>query len=336
MGRNSLRDFLIRKAGRQWDSFVCEGATLQDIDEQAVDYFLRRAIAAGRMPRQALGDNVANVLGNLDLITEDYRLRNAAILLFGKRPQHFFISARFRIGRFIADDTDLVRQDVIEGNILQMADEVMWKMRTDYLTAPIHYEGMQRIETLEIPEAALREIVYNALIHRDYLGADTQMKVYNDHIWCWNEGELPPGFNTEQTLTEHISKPRNRLIANVFFKAGFVESWGRGISMVCRAFKEAGLSYPSFESAWGGTLVVIPRPNTGAPQNAPQKLTERQYLILDFASRNPQMSKRRMAESLGVSYDVLKRELSSMSSYIRHIGPAKGGHWEIISPPDKP
>ena len=164
MNGNSLRDFLIRKAGRQWDSFVCEGATLQDIDEQAVDYFLRRAIAAGRMPRQALGDNVANVLGNLDLITEDYKLRNAAILLFGKRPQHFFISARFRIGRFIADDTDLVRQDVIEGNILQMADEVMWKMRTDYLTAPIHYEGMQRIETLEIPEAALREIVYNWLL----------------------------------------------------------------------------------------------------------------------------------------------------------------------------
>lgn len=211
-----------------WDAFACVDATMDDIDPLAVQYFLKCAVTAGRMPNEALTDNVQSTLSNLDLLTHEGKLKNAAILLFGKRPQHFFISSRFRIGRFMADDTDLIHHDDIEGNIIQMADKVMWKLRQDYLIAPIHYEGMHRVEQLEIPEAALRELVYNAIVHRDYLGADTQMKVYNDRIWLWNEGELPEGFSAEKASKEHLSKPRNRLIANVFYKSIKQDSLSRG------------------------------------------------------------------------------------------------------------
>ena len=166
---SALQDFILRKMDKGWDDLVCEGATLADIDRNAIDYFLRQAIPAGRMSSETLNDSTATILYNLNLTTADGRLKNAAILLFGKEPQRQFISARFRIGYFAMDATDLRYQDEITGNILQMADKVMWALRSRYLKAYIRYEGMHRVEDLEIPEEALRELIYNAIVHRNYL-----------------------------------------------------------------------------------------------------------------------------------------------------------------------
>ena len=353
---SQLSEFLLSKSNRQWDDFTCEGATLDDIDPKAIDYFLRCAIAIGNMPRAALNDSIETILANLNLLTQDNQLKNAAVLLFGKHPQRFFNGARFRIGRFMADGADLVRQDIIEGNIIQMADDVMAKLRADYLTSPIRFDGMRRIEQLEIPEDALRELVYNAIIHRDYLGADTQMKVFNDHIWCWNEGALPEGFDVEQMMKAHMSKPRNRLIASVFYKAGFVESWGRGIEKVCTAFKAANLPVPTFETFCGGTVMTIPRnnPNTesvdttqkNVVENVADKLTERQQVILKIIRRFVAdhvvegvvdtgveiPSALTIAKQIKTSSRTVQRELAYLQAQgiIRRIGGDFGGHWEVI------
>lgn len=110
------------------------------------------------------------LLQNLDLINEDGKLKNAALLLFAKRPKRYFTSVRFHIGRFGADEADLMFQDVVEGNIIQMADRVIDLLKAKYLIMPITFKGMNRIEKLEVPEEALREILYNAIIHKDYTG----------------------------------------------------------------------------------------------------------------------------------------------------------------------
>ena len=344
LGGADLQSFLISKTGKQWDDLVCEGSSLDDIDAQAVDYFLRHSIRAGRMPSEAMSDSIETVLSNLNLLTENNTPKNAAILIFGKNPQRRFINARFRIGRFMDDDTDLVRQDEIDGNILQMADKVIWKLRTDYLTANISYEGMHRVEQLEIPEMALRELVYNAIVHRDYLGVDTQMKVYNDRIWLWNEGELPIGFDAENENKEHISKPRNKLIANVFYKAGFIESWGRGISKVCKDFASAGLQKPTFTNFWNGSLVQIQRPATNlltdqvtgleTDQVKLSKLKENQLVVYLFIKNHDQVSDQvttgYIAKELGTSYSTVKRILSVLKSndLVYRVGSDKYGYWK--------
>ena len=227
---------------------------------------------------------------------------------------------------------------------IRMADKVMWKLRQDYLIARIHYEGMQRVEQLEIPETALRELVYNAIVHRDYLGADTQMKVYNDHIWLWNEGELPNGFSVEKAAREHMSKPRNRLIANVFYKAGFIESWGRGVGMVCKAFRDSKLSSPTFENLMGGSLVVIPRGNQIEPLNEKgnnTQLNESQHKVYDFISvmaqsvepLNEPLNTTRIAKELGMAYSTVKRVMKFLEEnhLIRRVGSKKTGYWEIVA-----
>lgn len=344
LGGADLQSFLISKTGKQWDDLVCEGSSLDDIDPQAVEYFLRHSIRAGRMPSEAMSDSITTVLSNLNLLTDNNTPKNAAILIFGKNPQQRFINARFRIGRFMADDTDLVRQDEIDGNILQMADKVIWKLRTDYLTANISYEGMHRVEQLEIPEMALRELVYNAIVHRDYLGADTQMKVYNDRIWLWNEGELPIGFDAENANIEHISKPRNKLIANVFYKVGFIESWGRGISKVCKDFASAGLHKPEFGNFWNGSLVQIQRPileslsgqviDQEDDQVKLLKLKQNQLDVYLFIKRHDhesdQVTTGYIAQKLGTSYSTIKRVLQVLKSnnLVYRVGGDKKGYWQ--------
>ena len=132
-------------------------------------------------------------------------------------------------------------------------------LKAKYLISPIHYEGLQRIEPLEIPEDALREAIFNSIIHKDYNGPAIQMKVYRDRIELWNYGKLPEEITIEKLLGKHSSNARNKNIAASFYKAGFIEAWGRGISKIVTEFTEAGLKKPEFEDFCGGVLVTIYR-----------------------------------------------------------------------------
>ncbi|WP_240142025.1 ATP-binding protein [Bacteroides xylanisolvens] len=259
MKGTALQQFILKKMGRSWDDTTNDSAKLDDIDRNAIDYFLRRAINAQRIAPSLNGEDTHNVLHNLRLLSEDGHLKNAAILLFGKEPLRFFPGVEFHIGRFGMNEADLIFQDVVEGNILQMADKVVALLRSKYLISPIHYEGMQRIEPLEIPEDALREMIYNSLVHKLYVGVPIQMWVFNDHIELWNEGKLPDAITIDTLVEKHSSHPRNQLVASVFYKAGFIESWGRGIRKINEAFDKAGLERPVFKESEGGLLVTFGR-----------------------------------------------------------------------------
>ncbi len=121
----SLQQFLLKKMGRLWDDIINERATLDDIDRKAIDYFLKKGIEAQRIPESERDASTKDVIESLGLLDDNNYLKNAAILLFGKKPQRFFPSVVFKIGRFGKDEVDLMFQDVIEGNIIQMADSVM-------------------------------------------------------------------------------------------------------------------------------------------------------------------------------------------------------------------
>ena len=322
---------------------VDERATLDAIDRKAVDYFLRHAIDTGRAEPEQRNDDTATVLENLHLTNADGLLTNAAILLFARDPQRFFPSAIFRIGRFGADEADLIYQDTIEGNILQMADKVVSVLRSKYLISPISYSGMQRIEKLEIPEDALRELLYNAIVHKWYGGAHTQMRVYDDHIELWNDGGLPENLTIETLKAKHASYPRNKLIASVFYRAGFIETWGRGIHKVCSAFREAGLEEPTFHDWQGGILVTIPRkldePNdTVDDTNDTVRDTNRDTLketekeMLRLLAENPYMTSAQLSAALCKSVPTIKRmtkKLCDANVIVRH-GSNRGGYWQVL------
>ena len=334
----ALQNFILKKMGKSWDDVLHESATINDIDEKAIRYFLKKGVEAERITSGSLGDTPQEVLENLHLISEEGKLKNAALLMFAKCPQKFFTGVQFKIGRFGQDETDLMFQDVVEGNIIQMADGVIDVLKSKYLISPIHYEGMQRKEPLEIPEDAFREILYNAIMHKQYGTAPIQMRVYTDYIEIWNAGTLPEGLTIEKLFAKHSSQPRNLNIADAFYKAGFVESWGRGIKKITDGFSSKNLPIPKIEENCGGILVTIQRgkmsevvgSNVGSLSEV--KLTDRQKDICKLLLVNPKVSAKAMSEVLSVVQRTIERELSSMqkNGFIRHEGNTSAGRWIIL------
>lgn len=121
----ALQQFVLKRMGRTWDEYIREGTTIESIDRNAIDYFLNKGISAGRIDLDEQKSTTEQVLENLDLIDENGRLKNAAILLFGKKPQRYFSGVEFKIGKFGRDESELIVQDVVEGNLIEMTDKVI-------------------------------------------------------------------------------------------------------------------------------------------------------------------------------------------------------------------
>ena len=348
----ALQQFILKKMGRSWDDIGNDRATIDDIDRKAIDYFLRKGIEAQRIPEDQREASTKDILDSLGLIDNDGLLKNAAILLFGKNPLRFFPSIAFKIGRFGKNEADLMFQDVIDGNVIQMADRVMQILQGKYLVSPVRFEGMQRYETLEIPKEALREILYNAIAHKDYTGPDIQMHVYDDHLEIWNEGELPLGYTEETLMGRHSSKPRNRNIANAMFKAGFIDTWGRGYMKIREGFEAAGIPMPKVQNFCGGVQVTVQRTKFMQMMNVGNnvgnnvasnvvssvvsvsqvQLTERQQEIYKLIKANSFISSKQMSVVLSVVHRTIQRDLAALqkAGIIIREGNTSAGHWVLL------
>lgn len=151
MGRSRLEAILNEAiVPYDWSAEPVVGATMDDVDEVAVRYFVNEGIDSGRLPESTRHEGVEKVLDGLNLIAPNGRLRRAAILLFGRNPLRFFTGVRFRIGRFGRSETELISQDVVEGNVVQMADRVLEVLKNKYLISTVEYVGLKRKEVLEI------------------------------------------------------------------------------------------------------------------------------------------------------------------------------------------
>ena len=104
---------------------------------------------------------------------------------------------------------------------------------------------------------ALREMLLNALVHRNYMGAPIQIRVYDDKISIWNEGTLPEGLTLAALKRSHSSRPRNPIIADVAFKGGYIDAWGRGTIKILDTCKEAELPEPEMQELDGGFSITL-------------------------------------------------------------------------------
>ncbi len=252
----SLNEFLLKKSGRTWDEIIESTARLNDIDKDAIRSFIKSASKAKRLSLDKNDSDLSNLLTNLR-ISENKSLKRAAILLFGKDPRKFFINAYLKIGKFGNSDSDLLSQDIIEGNAFQLADQTLEILDKKYFSKSISYDGLHRIEKTEYPYEAIREILLNAIVHRNYSGAPIQVSIYNDRLMVWNYGTLPEGLTVEDLTRKHASHPFNPLLADSFFKGGLIEAWGRGTLKVIDECRNHGLPSPQIEIMSGGICVTV-------------------------------------------------------------------------------
>jgi len=306
----SLNEFLLKKSGKTWDDVVEPRASFEDINEKTVATFLQASENAGRLPENK-GLTVPKLFEKLRLI-ENGQLKRAAIILFGKEPAKFYPNTFVKIGRFGKDDADLKFQETEEANLIELLQAVLNQLNHKFLTRPIEFKGMHRIEKSEYPTSALREIILNALVHRNYMGAPTQIRVYDNKINFWNEGTLPEGLTFEALKGFHTSRPRNVLIADVCFKGGFIDSWGRGTLKIYDACKEAELPEPEIKEFQGGFLVTLFKDNLTEEQLTKLGLNDRQLKAVNFVKEKGKITNKEYQEINNCSRNTASNDLADL------------------------
>lgn len=350
----ALSQFLLRKQGLHWDGVPIPRLTLQDCNPAALQWFRDKAAKSGRVDELVLADSDTALLASLQLEDGEY-LKRATALLFGKEPERFVPGAFIKLGFFITDD-DLRYQDEIHGDLFSQVEKTLDSLRTKYLKAYISYEGLQRLETYLFPMAALREGLLNAVMHKDYSsGIPIQISVYEHKIVLWNAGQLPERWTLEKLVGKHPSHPFNPLLASAFFRAGYVESWGRGIEKMRRECANHDAPAPIFDTSMSGLMLTFkanpvhlkaalgeklasalaPPPEWGERwgEKWGEKAAATRLRIVLAMRSNPHITTVMLAQELGVaSTSGVEKHLKVLreEGCIRRIGPAKGGHWEVL------
>jgi ATP-dependent DNA helicase RecG len=324
-----LAYFLLEKMGKTWDS-LSSGFDISDIDFPTIEMF--KNLAKNRIPSIKEFDSVEKIFLNLKLFDENKKITNAGILLFGKEPQKRFISATVRVGRF-KNSTHIVDTVVIEGNLFKQVEEVMNAIKK-HLNVRFEIKGVARQDVWDYPLGALREAVINALIHRDYLSpAEIQIKIYDDRIWIWNPGKLPPQIKLEELKKEHSSYPRNPLIANAFYLAGFIERWGSGTERMVQLCMEQGLPEPEYKEEFGGFSVYFYKDIYTEENLRKMGLNERQIRAVMYVKQKGKITNKEYQMINGIKERMATLELNQLveRGIFRRVGTTGKGTFYAIA-----
>jgi ATP-dependent DNA helicase RecG len=307
----SLNEFLLKKSGKTWDDVIEARATFNDIDEKTVKTFLAASENAGRLPENNQGLTISELFEKLRL-TENGQLKRAAIIFFGKDPGKFYPGIYVKIGRFGKSDTDIIFQETEEGNLVVLLNAVLNQLNHKFLIRSIEFEGMHRIEKGEYPLPAIREMLLNALVHRNYMGPPIQIRVYDDKINIWNEGTLPVGLTLDALKRSHSSRPRNPIIADVAFKGGYIDAWGRGTIKIIDTCKEAELPEPEMQELDGGFSITLFKNTLTEEQLTKLGLNARQIKAILFVKEKGRISNANYQKLFSVSKATATRDLTEL------------------------
>jgi ATP-dependent DNA helicase RecG len=240
----------------RWENQPAVDVRLEDLDREEI---LRTRSTAIEQRRLSAGTSmdVGDILDRLGLRI-DGQVTQAAQMLYGTKFLPDYPQALLKLGRF--------RGTKITGDILDNKQEylhafaaIAWLDRTLPLSARFPKGAINREDRLPVPAEALREIVINAVIHRDVSNPSSYVAiaVFDDRIEIHSIGDFPMGIRAELLTQEHRSIPRNPLIAGAFHRTGAIEVWGRGTNRVVEACVAHGIAEPTFAEASGAVTVTF-------------------------------------------------------------------------------
>lgn len=281
-----------------------------------------------------------NVLASLKLAGEE-GIKNAGVLLFAEEPRDHILQCEMILGAFKGRDRVHIYDRInVQDDLLTQFNEAMIFLQK-HLNVRSEIKGVNRYDICELPLEALREAVTNAIVHRDYSirGTNITVEVHEDRVEIKNPGGLPEGLRPNSLI--NVSIRRNELIADMFARMDKVERFGTGIKRMRNLMKTAGLPAPRIKSDIFFTI-TFQRPKyslraekvgrKGGQKRLVEKLAESQKRILEIMQDNSNISKKDLAREIGISKTAIDKNINSLKKkgLLKRIGPAKGGHWEIV------
>ena len=236
-----------------WENTPNPDISVDDIDTELLYQTLHDGIGSRRIHASAMTlQDPVKIMMKLGVARKDGTILNAANVLFGKEPTSIHTQCKIRLARFEGVDKRVFRdQTVCEGNLFEQYDAVM-----DFCLKHLNLSGRMdskfRQDTLTVPYEAIKEATINMLCHRSWTAENTtpSLAIYDDRIVFQNPGSFPFGMTWQDFLDDQIgSLPANPTIANVFYRRGTMEAWGRGIGLIVESCREQGLPAPEMKAA---------------------------------------------------------------------------------------
>ena len=366
LSRDEILSFAYTEGKLTFDEQINEDFIYpDDFDKQKFSDYLKEAKLTDINDDKSLLIN----LGVAKKVKHKILLNNAGVLFFAKNPAKFFMTSKVVCAEYQTNDkvNILDRKIYDEGileNIKQAINFVKRRIKIEF-----EIKTARRKEIPQYPEEAYREVTVNAIMHRDYFdkSSDIMVEVYRNKIVVFNPGGLVKWLKPEEFGT--ISKTRNPIIASLLSRTIFVEKLGTGINRIRKAMKSSNLPAPEFKfyehsfyvNLFDRTMIkgAVAEPQktvekTGQKiqnlsrkelltllenkvgsrlvEKVGSKLVENQLKIILLILEDEKITKNKMSEILNISDTAVDKNILKLKNLgiIKRVGPAKGGHWEVI------
>jgi len=236
-----IEELKIQARGKSYDQMPIHHASIDDLDTKKIESFLK---ARRNSVKVALSDEL---LKAYEIIVEQHSHIYPSIcsmLLFGKDPQRYLTESYILCSHFSGlKGREAIASQVCNGTLYEQFDAaydfILGRLQRSYTI-----KGKRREEKLEIPPIAIREVLMNALLHRNYhLKSPIKIAIYDNRVEVFSPGVFPGAIDINQ-LESGITYTRNVAIAKILWESGYIEKMGSGFITLFESYREAGLARP--------------------------------------------------------------------------------------------
>ena len=315
----ALRRLMMARGELSWEAQLPDGAGADDIDWEAVDAYLAGLEGLGQVSPERILLRRGCLVGREDDLVPTY----AGLLLFGRDPQRWVRGAEIEMARFSGREMgDAFVRQTIGGTLPQQLRQAEAFLVDHVRTVVRIGTGMTREEQTEYPLEAAREVLVNAVAHRDYSIAGDQIRafLFADRLEVTSPGHLPGPVTVENIAEERFS--RNQVIVQVLADMGFIERLGYGIDRMVRLMRDYRLKPPCFKETAGGFNVTLQGAGEMLVEEqavldlsafADLALNPRQEQALAYLLRHPRITNRDYQELCSdVHPETLRRDLADL------------------------
>lgn len=329
--RDEILQFSIRENKIRFDEQICENFDFSDFDDEKFEYYLKLAGISKTL-------SAKEILKSLNVMTDE-GMTNAGVLFFAKKPYKYIMSSRVRCVLFKGNDRVhiLDKKEVDRGIIGNI------EFAVNYLVehVPVRFEikGLYRKEYPQFSQDAYREAIVNAVIHRDYFeSGEVAIEKLQDFIYINNPGGVVPGLPKKDF--GKMSFPRNRLLADLLSRTYLMERVGTGIRRIQQACKEnnnlvelrdeVSYFFVTFDATEQHETFWEHREKVG--RKLGERLGENEEKILGIINKNKFVTISELSKSINISTTAVEKNIVKLKEkgLLKRVGPAKGGHWEIV------
>ncbi|MFK5879874.1 MAG: ATP-binding protein [Flavobacteriaceae bacterium] len=327
----------LKTMNSSWDYYPDPNHNFDDILFEKVTSFINKI---EERTDQKIIETPLNFLKKLEVIRNE-KLTFGAYLLFAKE---YCAISDIQIGRFKSDIT-IIDSLSLDTDLFSETEQLILFIKKHLMVEYIITDTqLPRIERYDYPLDAIREIVVNMIVHRDYRDSSASIiKIYDDRIEFFNPGKLVGGNTLKGLLTNnYTSKSRNKLIAKAFKEVGLIERYGSGIKRILNICFDYGVIAPIFEEIHEGFKVVLFKEKLNVVDNVvddvvdnvvDDTIKERRKKIIKIIEGNNRLTAKAIAKVLGTTERTIQRDLKKMKELeqIERIGADNTGYWQIIN-----